>query len=322
MSSWCYLIYTLGTMRTFLWVVLLLDQIVLLFLVGLKLDRYEMSDFAFRRYVDGFSGESAKLQRQLHKMLGEVNLLWRLKLVGSFLVSATLFTHLNSPVLGMVYSLIALLVIVVIARTNTLQRYSTGVFISGLKIILQVTTYLKPLWAIIGVPSYKKNTQPLTHDEFIHQLQGLPSTVLGPVQRQRVETVLASEEKSVKDIMTPKRRVVSVAPNTTLGPIVLSDLEKSGHGYFPVATKKGQPEGLLVLSELANIQQAKQGRVVRDFMSPHISWASQDSSLPELIHILLDEKQYMVLVRDMNEDYVGVVTVADIIRHTLGIVKE
>ncbi len=309
-------------MRTFLWVVLLLDQIALLLLAGLKFDRYEMSDFAFRRYVEGFSGESAKLQRQLHKMLGEVKLFWQIKTVGGFALSVTLFTHLNSPVLGVVYSLIALLLIVVIARTNAVQKIAARVFQSGLKIILQMTTYLKPLWAIIGVPGHKKSTQPLSHDEFIHQLQGLPSTVLNPVQRQRVETVLASEEKTVKDIMTPKRRVVSVAPNTTLGPIVLSDLEKSGHGYFPVATKKGQPEGILVLSELANIHQAKQGRVVRDLMSPHISWANQDSSLTALIHTLLDEKQYMVLVKDMNEDYVGVVTVADIIRHTLGIVKE
>lgn len=309
-------------MRTFLWVVLLLDQIALLLLAGLKFDRFEMSDFAFRRYAEGFSGESAKLHRQLHKMLREVRLFWQVKMVCGFAVSVTLFTHLNTPVLGMVYSLIAFLLIIVISRANVVQQIAARAFHSGLKIILQMTTYLKPLWAIVGVPSHKKNTQPLSHDEFIHQLQGLPSTVLSPVQRQRVETVLASEEKTVKDIMTPKRRVVSVTPSTTLGPIVLSDLEKSGHGYFPVATKKGPPEGILVLSELANIQQAKQGRVVRDLMSPHISWANQDSSLTSLVHTILDEKQYMVFIRNDDEEFVGVVTVADIIRHTLGIVKD
>ena len=309
-------------MRTFLWVVLIINQVLLIILAGLKFDRFEMSDFTFRRYIEGFTGDSAKLERQLHKMLGEVRLFWQLKTVLCFAVSVTLFTHLNTPLFGVVYSLIALLLIKVIARTNAVQQISSRSFRSGLKVILRGTTYLKPLWVITGVPSSKKSGQPLSHDEFIHQLQGLPSTVLSPMQRQRVETLLASDEKTVKDIMTPKRRVVSVAPSATLGPIMLSDLEKSGHGYFPVATKKGQPEGILVLSELTNIEHAKQGRVVRDLMSSHISWSSQDSSLTSLVHTILDEKQYMVFVRNGDEEFVGVVTVADIIRHTLGIVKD
>lgn len=302
--------------------VLLLDQILLLILLGLKFERYEMSDFAFRRYIEDFSGEPAKLQRKLHKMLGEVRLFWQVKIVGCFVVSVTLFTHLNYPVMGVIYSLIALLIIIVVSRTKAVQQIAAKSFQSGLSLILQVTSYLKPLWVIIGVASHKKTTQPLSHDEFIHQIQGLPSTVLSPLQRQRVETVLASDEKTVKDIMTPRRRVASVTPGTIIGPILLSDLEKTGHGYFPVATKKGKPEGILILSELTNIQQAKQGRVVRDLMSPHISWVDQQSSLYELVHILLEEKQYMLLVRDVEGEYVGVVTVADIVRHTLGIVKD
>lgn len=302
--------------------VLLLDQILLLILLGLKFERYEMSDFAFRRYIEDFSGEPAKLQRKLHKMLGEVRLFWQVKIVGCFVVSVTLFTHLNYPVLGIIYSLIALLIIIVVSRTKTVQQIAAKSFQSGLRLILQVTSYLKPLWVIIGVSSHKKTTQPLSHDEFIHQIQGLPSTVLSPLQRQRVETVLASDEKTVKDIMTPRRRVTSVTPGTIIGPILLSDLEKTGHGYFPVATKKGKPEGILILSQLTNIQQAKQGRVVRDLMSPHVSWVDQQSSLYELVHILLEEKQYMLLVRDVDEEYVGVVTAADIVRHTLGIVKD
>jgi len=122
--------------------------------------------------------------------------------------------------------------------------------------------------------------------------------------------------------MTHKKRVVMVEPSATLGPIVLSDLQKSGHGYFPVATKKGEPEGILTLSDVSDIQLAKQRSSVRDIMSQHIAWVEESTSLYELAGAILQEKQYLILVRNLEGEFSGVVTMADLMKHLLGIVKE
>lgn len=309
-------------MRTFLWVVVGLNQLVILLIGAVDLDQFELSEFAFRERLAHHSGESARLHRQLHKLLPEVRLLQKVELTIAASISVVIFSYLQNPALGTLYALGALLLIAILSRLQIVKQQATKLFESTLGVVLLVTTKLHPLWVVIGIPAPRVVVQPGSQAEFTDQLRRLPSTVLNPIQRQRLETVLASEEKTVKDIMTPKKRVITVEPAATLGPIVLSDLQKSGHGYFPVATKKGEPEGILTLGDLGDIQAAKQRASVRDLMSEQVAWVEESTSLYELANAFLQEKQYLILVRNINAEFSGIVTVADFMKHTLGVVKD
>ncbi len=309
-------------MRTFLWVVLVVDQIALLLRFSVKLRQFEMSEFVFRQQIEHHSGEEAKLRRALYKQLPQVKMLQAIEVSFFIVVGTALFTHLNKPLLGVVYAFLSLLLLTVLSRFQSIQNISKQVFMRSLGGVLSVADFLKPLWVVTGLPQQREAVLPNTVEEFTDQLRRLPSTVLQPIQRQRLESVLAGESKTVKDIMTPKKRVVMVEPSATLGPIVLSDLQKSGHGYFPVATKKGEPEGILTLSDVSDIQLAKQRSSVREIMSQHIAWVEESTSLYELASAILQEKQYLVLVRNIEGEFSGVVTTADLMKHLLGIVKE
>lgn len=309
-------------MRTFLWVVVGLNQLFLLLIGAMKLQQFELSDFALKNQVEEVGGLPLKIRRRLHKLLPEIKLLQRTELVVASSVSVALFGYLVHPALGVIYALACMLVVAVASRLSFVRRIADSLFMVSTDVIFKTTEVLHPLWVIMGIPKQKTVLLPASFEEFTDQLRRLPSTVLSPPQRQRLETILSSEEKTVKDIMTPKRRVTSVEPSATLGPIVLSDLEKSGHGYFPVATKKGEPEGILNLSVVADIHAAKERSVVRDIMSSHIAWAAERTSLLELTVLFLHEKQYLMLVKNEDDEYVGVVTVADLMKHLLGIVKE
>ncbi len=309
-------------MRTFLWVVLGLDQILLLLIGSVKLNQFELSEFAFKEELAHQSGQTAKLRRALHKMLPKVRLLQYTELLVGITISTALFCYLNNPVLGVIYTLVALLTVVALSRFGLIQKIATDLFVRSLELVLKVTKLLQPLWAVMGIPARKELLQAHSLPEFTDQLRRLPSTVINPLLRQRLETVLESDSKIVQDIMTPKKRVVMVEPSATLGPIVLSDLQKSGHGYFPVATKKGEPEGILTLSDVADIQLAKQRTQVRDIMASHIAWVEETTSLYELSQALLQEKQYLALVRNGEGVFSGVVTISDLMKHLVGIVKE
>ena len=309
-------------MRTLLWVVLVLDQLFILLIAGVKLDQFELSDFAFREQLAEIPSGSAKIYRRLHKLLPEVRLLQQIELLIAGVVSVALFSHLNKPVLGAVYSLVILCLVRMLINLQIIQKVSLWLFELSLELVLNTTESLRPIWRIVGVPKRHELAQPTSLAEFTDQLRRLPSTVLNPLRRQRLESVLESEDKIVKDIMTPKKRLVMVEPSATLGPIVLSDLEKSGHGYFPVVTKKGEPEGILKLSDISDLQTAKQRSQVREQMSSHLSWVEESTSLYELAAAILQEKQYLVLVRNENAEFSGIVTIADLMKHLVGIVKE
>lgn len=309
-------------MRTFLWAALTIDQLALLLVASLKLQQFELSEFAFRQQLEHHSGTQARLRKALYKQLPQVKALVAVKLALLLVVGASLFSVLTQPALGIVYALLSLLIISALRRVGLVQQLAEKAFFATLEYSLKAANILSPLWSITGLPPKREVVLAGSLEEFNDQLRRLPSTVLPPQQRQRLESVLAAEDKTVKEIMTPKKRVVTVEPSATLGPVVLADLQKSGHGYFPVATKKGEPEGILALGDLTDIQLAKQRSQVRELMSSHIAWIEEDVSLYELTEVFLKEKQYIILVRNPEGEFSGVVTVADLMKHLLGVVKD
>ena len=311
-----------SSMRTLLWVVVGLNQAILMLKGSLTFARFNISEFAFREQLGHHPGIQAKLFRQAYKQLPLLRT-WRIvNLVLGGTLSITLFSYLVDPwALGVLYALFGFTVAALLAKLSFFKTMADSLFIRLLEPILKIVTVCQPFLRMLGSNLPSTVAAPGSKAEFVDQLRRLPSTVLSPSERQQLERVLASGDKSVKDIMTLKKRVVSVEPSATLGPVVLSDLQKSGHGYFPVATKKGQPEGILALSDVADIQTAKQRPLVRDLMSEQFSWVEEDTSLDELTQAFLQEKQYLILVRNLDSEFTGVVTIADLMKHTLGVVK-
>jgi CBS domain containing-hemolysin-like protein len=309
-------------MRTFLWVVLFLDQLFLLLIGAVNLNQYELSEFVLREQFGGRSDVYSKLRRSLNKRLPKVKRLQQLELTFAFAVGAVLFSQLNLPVVGLLYCLGSTLLIVLLQRTRAIKKIGAALFERSIDLVIKVVDALKAVWWLIGVPSKKATSQISSQEELLDILRRLPSTVVNPVERQRLENIMLAENKTVKDIMTNKKRVILVSPSATLGPVVLSDLQKTGHGYFPVATPKGEVEGVLNLGDVADIHEAKQRSTVRELMSDQMSWVNSGSTIYDLIHVFLRDKQYLVLVRGDDQEFAGVVTIADVMKHLLAITKE
>lgn len=312
----------MNTGELLLRVLLAVIGLLLLLLAALDLSRYEMSEFAFKNKLASYSGKEAKLQRMLHARLQKIYALKMLLQITLVSGMAVIVSSLHGAGVGFGYTLLVIVVITAVARVAFVRNLSARLFEGRLERILQVADILKPLWMVTGLSKKAAVQLPGSIEEFTDQLQRLPSTVISPAQRQRLEVVLKSDSLKTTDIMTPKKQVISVEPSATLGPIVLADLQKSEHGYFPVTTPKGHPEGVLALSDVADIQQAKERRRVRDMMNTHIAWVNEESSLRELTEFFLNEKQYIAFVQNEMNEFIGVVTIADVVKHVAGISKD
>lgn len=309
-------------MRTLLWVVVILDCIFILLIAGVRLKKYATSKYALLTELQNSDPRYIVLRKRLHSNLGHVMALQKVELIIAGVVLVSLLTYLNGVGKGILYSLAALLAIAVTARLAFVVERAGKLFESTLDIILKTTTALRPLWVLLGIKNSSQFSVPHSEEEFADMITTLPSHALTSEQKERIISALQSYSKKVSSIMTHKNKIVTVKPSAVLGPILLSDLQKSSHGYFPVMVKNGVPEGILQLSHLTDMQQMKTRKTVADVMQPNIVWAEEDMSVGELIQLFLQEKQYIICVRNLSGDFIGVVTIADIMKHSLAIEKE
>ncbi len=309
-------------MRTLLWALLVTDYAFLLMIGSVRLNQYDMSEFGLKQKLADLPATKSKQLRRLHGLLPSVSLLQRVELTVAASASVILMTALVGPFTAFLFSVAIFLLLALLSRLKIVQNYSVKLFESTLDVVLTTTEKLKPLWTIIGIPSRSSSFAPESLQELLNQISKLPAPVVDSNQKQRLISVIESETKVVKDIMTPRRRVVSVKPSAILGPIVLSDLQKTGHGFFPVVDKGAEPEGVLDISDISDIQSAKQQGRVRDIMSSQLVWVEEETSLAEMIQAFLQEKQYLMLVRNLDGDFTGVVTIADLMKQLIGVVKD
>lgn len=309
-------------MNTLLWAILVTNYLFLLIIGSVRLNRYEMSGYSLRQKLSDETTAKARQLRRFHKLLPKIKLLQKVELVLAGIVSVVIIVSLTNSVKAILITILAFTFLKVISRLKLVQKYAHDLFESTLDIILVTVEKLNLVWFLLGVPIREKSFLPSSQDDLLDQISNLPSSVLSSSQKQRLISLVDIDQKVVRDMMTLKKRVVSVKPSAVLGPVVLSDLQKSGHGFFPVVDKDAEPEGILDISKVADIQHAKQQNAVRDIMSKQLIWVEEDTSLEELIQAFLQEKQYLLLVRNLNGDFTGVVTIADLMKQLVGIVKE
>ena len=306
-------------MKTFLWIVVVANQLSLIAIGAVRFSQYSVSDFIFVKRLEKLTSEEVKLQKQIYKKLPEILVLQRIELIILGTTLVTLLVSIASSLLGIFYSLLSFGAIYLLSKVAFVQNKSKELFDRSLDVILKVVRALQPLFKLLHVGQRPQLQHISSSDEFKDTLRRLPSTVLSTHQRQKLETVLASEHKTIKECMTQRKQVTAVEPSATLGPIILSDLQKTGHGYFPVLASGGDVEGILRLADVSDIAAAKKRSTVSELLSPHMTWVDESASLEDAIKLFLSEKQYILLVNNELNEWSGIITVADLIKHTIGI---
>lgn len=121
---------------------------------------------------------------------------------------------------------------------------------------------------------------------------------------------------SVHQVLTPRRIVKMVKADEPVGPVLMTELHDSGHSRFPVYDgKKDNIVGVLYLRDLVS---AKHIGTVRTLMQPNICYVHEEQSLLDALQAVLRTHQQLFVVVNSFEEYVGVISIEDILEQIIG----
>jgi CBS domain containing-hemolysin-like protein len=120
----------------------------------------------------------------------------------------------------------------------------------------------------------------------------------------------------VRDLVVPKRRVRTVSVNDNLGPVLLDELNKTNHSRFPVYD--GQPSNIVGTFAIDVAVEAIKGGKVRDFFERKVAYVHENDSLEQALRALNETNQHLLVVINSFNEYVGIITLSDILQELLG----
>lgn len=138
------------------------------------------------------------------------------------------------------------------------------------------------------------------------------SRLLTPREQRTFETIF-ERPKKIHSVMVPAERIVTVAIDETLGPLVLDDLHRSGYRQFPVIDGDiDHIVGVLYLDDIVDLRSAKSS--VRDAADLRIDYAAPDELVDAVMRRCLDNRRSVVIVHDDDRSTLGMVLLRNLIQ--------
>jgi CBS domain containing-hemolysin-like protein len=124
-------------------------------------------------------------------------------------------------------------------------------------------------------------------------------------------------DRTVSEIMIPKRVVKMVHADEVVGPVLINELHLSGYSRFPVYEGTGDNivTGTLYLRDLLT---SRQGGRVHSVMRQDVQYVHEDQDLYRVLHAFIKTKHHLFIVVNSFEEYVGIVTIEDVIEQVIG----
>ncbi len=123
-------------------------------------------------------------------------------------------------------------------------------------------------------------------------------------------------DDSVAQHMIPRRVVKAVSADEPIGPIIMDELHASGFSRFPVYDdKKDNLVGTLYLRDVVH---ATHSGTVKKIMKHGVAYIHEDQSLNDALQAILKTHRQLYVVVNSFEEYVGIITIEDILETILG----
>jgi CBS domain containing-hemolysin-like protein len=137
-----------------------------------------------------------------------------------------------------------------------------------------------------------------------------------PGEIELLSHALSFGDKFVADALVPKRMVTVVAASDPIGPILMGELHKSGHSRFPVY--EGKHDNIVGVLYLHDLVASRQTGKVSDVMKTKLTYVHQDFTLYQTLQAFLKTKHHLFLVVNSFEEFVGIITIEDVLEQMIG----
>jgi CBS domain containing-hemolysin-like protein len=124
-------------------------------------------------------------------------------------------------------------------------------------------------------------------------------------------------DKTIGEVMIPRRAVKMVGAKDTIGPVLLDELHKNNHSRFPVHEGSEQDNivGILYLRDLLNV---RSGGMVENKMHKGVCYVHEEQNLYDALQAILKTHQQLLVVVNSFEEYVGIITMEDVLEQIIG----
>jgi CBS domain containing-hemolysin-like protein len=151
--------------------------------------------------------------------------------------------------------------------------------------------------------------------ELIEQQQHQPDSRLSEEELEIAKRALHFSDYRVSDVLTPRKHVKTTLANDTVGPVLIDELHKNGQGYLLVReSSKGDFVGVLAFKRLSLHSSGQ----VKNVMDKEIYYLHENDPLDQALHAFFKTNCPLFVVVNSSEEYVGIITIDNILRQLLG----
>lgn len=220
-----------------------------------------------------------------------------------------------APIIYIIFSLIPA------SQFGTYGQVVTAIANPILKFLLNLTH-----------PFFSKNTRRITEHYNAHSHTGIyerPDLVelLDQIKKQSDSRIDESEletikraldfpDKSIRDIIIPVKKLLSLKSSDNIGPVLINDLHETPL-KLGLVKEEDTIVGIIYFTDL-NIHSTGQ---VKDHMTREVYFLSDDDNLTDLIDAFFKTKSRIYVVVDNFEEVIGIANLESIIEQIFGHVK-
>lgn len=127
---------------------------------------------------------------------------------------------------------------------------------------------------------------------------------------------LTFSDRLISDVMTPRRAVKLIAAKDSIGPVLMTELHDSGFSRFPVYQDK--EDNIVGTLHLRDLVSAKAGGQASELMGNKVFYVHDEQTLDHALQAFLKTKHHLFIVVNNFEEFVGVITIEDVLEEILG----
>lgn len=248
-------------------------------------------------------------------------------LIGNVIVNAAITALLDTQVNGFLAVIITTIAVVLFGEILPMAYLRKhGLEITAKlapvlnKLILVVSPVAKPLGRALDNWLGEEGPSVYSKEELYKILEEHKISKYSDIEEDEIQIVrhaLSFGDKQVREIMTPRRMVVSVASDEPIGPILVDELHKSGFSRFPVYNDKKAQNfiGTLYLHDLVG---RRDGGTAKDVMRKDVYYVHEEESLDHAMKVFLKTNHHLLIAVNTFEEFVGVISFEDVVEQIIG----
>ncbi len=271
-----------------------------------------------------------KRAKKIYSVRKNGNLLLCTLLIGNVAVNSAISIFLGSIASGFTAGLVATALIVVFGEIVPQASFSRYALTLGAKFVWLVKIFIFILFPICWPMAFILNK--VLGDEIatiyskkeltkmIEQHASSDESSIDSDEKRIMKGALSFSEKTVKDIMTPKEKMVILNHNKKLNEKNIIEISDSGHSRIPVyRNNKNNIIGLLYVKDLLPFKHKDLGiKTIGEMARKNIITTHLEETLDDLLNDFKNSRNHLFIVVDKNKKMSGIVTIEDVIEEIIG----